>query len=356
MISKNKYAAVSAGEGWLITPLLVVDQQNRAVADAFALATGVMIVVAACGVFCMTWSFRLVLAVILSLIFSVFYFLCIFVGIGNRHIGILEMLGFVIFFSYIATPLLRVVQQYAYSCEGPGPRCGDHKCEQNSCYADDRVGITNGAARSHVSLWPGAIHEERRRRMITAIQRAGESVIGGSIACMSVGATTTCFTQLRSIDRVGLMLLCGAFTVLPFAFGLLPVLLLRGLGPSKVSLKASLVVVQSALKYRRAHLRGEDDLKNDEVFDGACKVLGRNPVRYIASCIRRKSTESPPQSEGDTVLPDGDEEDAEISEADATNADGVGEFCLNILDIQGATAMPPHHIVITTTGCMKVDG
>lgn len=250
---------------------------------------------AAVSVLLITGSPGLAMAVVASLGMSILYVVVIVVRFMGANVGLLEVVGLCAFLSYLLPPLIGTATQYAYACPsaddvyGSGSPLADDFLRQRggvlppggfdqpSTIALERFrrrshSSTSLATRSfsHVSgtfegkddtftkmakaaktftgtshpylqppvrIYVGAIRAERHARLSLALVRGGEAVISFMVALAGVQYILCVASELSGMNKVSAMAIGGAAAIFPLTFGLLPVLLLIGLGPSKVKMK-----------------------------------------------------------------------------------------------------------------------
>jgi hypothetical protein len=246
-----------------------------------------------------------------------------------------------------------------------------------------------------VLMFPGAINNERQNRVATAMQRGGAAALGLAGACFFAGIALLPL-EMEALAQVGLSILCLGFSIPP-AIGCLSLFLLLGLGDSKARRKA----FKELGRYAWSRLSGQVHGEGLGVLDGRSK---EEKARAMASQRRTLSNGSKAfddletkssstaatlarsrgADDSQTVKPhmvaamtlgapmgiaSGEtwnkkrenkakaqrEKDALKEAADYDVGSEAGP-CILTLDVQGATAKPPYHIVMATRDVINVEG
>jgi hypothetical protein len=81
-------------------------------------------------------------------------------------------------------------------------------------------------------FWIGVVSAERLMRTATALRCGAKTILGSSVAGVII-ACLFLLLRMEALDQVGLAVFCAAVTMPPAALGLLPVLFLSGLAPTR---------------------------------------------------------------------------------------------------------------------------
>jgi len=238
-----------------------------------------------------------------------------------------------------------------------------------------------------ILMFPGAINCERQNRVATAMQRGGAPALGLGGAAI-IGGLALLPLEMEALGQVGLSILCVGFAVPP-AIGFLSLLLLLGFGDSKARWRACCEV----RRYTWSRLSGKVVGDGVGFLDGrGTKGGGRQSVKKRIShpdlgdinITGRNLGESAvdpavPQHQPHTVaalmlgapfsIATGTaknpfkkakkKEEVPMDDQLKQTADDVGGEagpCILTLDVQGATAKPPYHIVMATRDVINVKG
>lgn len=168
------------------------------------------------------------------------------------------------------------------------------------------------------AIFDGGLRHERLGRSARATCRAGTEAVT-SLLCLAISSTSVLLTSLEGISQVCLVGLAGGAVTVLLTFGVVPVLMLLGLGPAKVKSRAwALYIWWLMANTPRPSSTAEGLLDTDLGTLGlsSAKVLGP-PFSWIRSKTPQKKSES--------------DEAIQI------------QVTVNNLELQGATAAPPFH-------------
>mmetsp|Transcript_113784 Transcript_113784/g.196726 ORF Transcript_113784/g.196726 Transcript_113784/m.196726 type:complete len:1377 (+) Transcript_113784:59-4189(+) len=388
-------------DAWMASTLFAESQTADAVRDS-ASAVFVWSVIFASGtVLLLTFSPGLTIAVVMCLCISLLTFASFWIGVGNRDIGSLEIVSLAVFMSGLVTPLLRMAFAYSYARDRP---CmpGEMMQEPDIPKGMRSMSISrqsldwDDASREHakhmgegeILMFPGALANERQHRVATAIQRGGSPAMGLAMACIAAGMALLPL-EMEALGQVGLSILCLGFLIPPAVLGLLPLLLLLGLGDSKARRKAFLALGQfisdrlhgriaggtGLLDARTAAAETASEAKAQALVKaGEPRNVSRNGPAFemhahkphtvaammlgVPQCLVTGSF--PANTPSFSRWSAGFKAKAGNSSQSAKSAsDDVGTEagpCILTLDVQGATAKPPYHIVMATRDVINMKG
>jgi hypothetical protein len=409
--NRNSLARGSGGVAWIASPLFASAQTTEIVRDSCYLSAASMVAIACLMTFITTCSIGITVAMLTTLLISLCTFGVFWTGVGNRDIGSMEIVSLSVFLCGLAPPLLRVASYYSYARDRPYYPADMFTLDEESGGPAASKNMTpeelEELAKQHaedmgegmILMYPGAINNERQQRVATALQRGGAPALGLSGAAV-LGGLALLPLEMEALKDVGLAMLCIGFAAVP-AMGLLALLLLLGLGDSKARSKA----FHELGKYFWSRLSGQIGKEGRGLLDGRREDKGKAGLRKSRSGddleFHDRSTSGPgsmismavqarlgpqiepqvPQHKPHTVAammlgapvslatgntqemlrPFGklkkkkaDQDNKQLDMPDDTG-DEAGPY-IQTLDVQGATAKPPYHIVMATKDVINVKG
>jgi hypothetical protein len=406
MSSWDQYIAqrnsMSVSAGWIASPLFAASQTAEIVRHDCYYSVFVLII-SMCGVtLVLTCSLGITVATFIALCFSGCTFVTFWFGVGSRDIGTLEIVSLIVFLVGIGTPLVRVANAYSHAPDRPqlpaellAIQEGDDfraKHLKASEFAEELAKeYASKMAEGEISMFPGAINNERQNRVATAMLRGGASALGLAGAAAFAGLALLPL-EMEALGQVGLAILCTGFAVTP-AIGYLSLLLLLGLGDSKARRKAFRELGGYIWSRLSGKVKGEgaglldsrkagDKAQRRNMQSVGSVVLPRqsgfaltptdgtsHPVANLQQqpAVHKPHTEAAmmlgiPMSiaTGDRSLMwkpcrKGKKEAANEENKDDDVGTEAGP-CILTLDVQGATAKPPFHIVMATRDRINVKG
>lgn len=388
---------------WIASPLFAQSQTTEIVRASTYLAVGSMLGVACFMTMVLTCSLGITVAILTTLILALFTFGTFWTGVGNRDIGSMEIVSLSVFLSGLATSLIRVATAYAYARDRPhlpldmmlqeaetagGPVVkGDITAEELQEISKQHA---YDMGEGEILMFPGAINNERQNRVATAMQRGGASALGLGGAAV-IGGLALLPLEMEALGQVGLSILCMGFAVPP-AIGLLSLLLLLGFGDSKARRKACNELggyMWSRLSGKIHHEgmglldgRSKDDKVKAGLHRRFTKAADDPDLEHaLSTTVVRLEPQVQPQlpqhkphtvaaimlgapvsfATGNAEMPwkrmkkkkAQDQKDTKDSTDDVGSEAGP---CILTLDVQGATAKPPYHIVMATRDVINVKG
>jgi len=394
---RNSMVPPKAGQVWAVLPAAVLAEEVSAIRSNAVWSMCVFVGIVAFFALVCTCSKGIAAAVVLALSFALLFFGVLLTGLAGQGAGTLEVLMVVAYLACLAVPVLRMAMQYARTREGPGPepfQGGDAAASpkwrlspeldwQLMSVTYDASANRNGQGKKvaqpmsayETLLWPGAIAAERKARSTAAVTRSADCFVAGAIGAALAGPSLLT-TSMAGLGHVALIVFCGYVAALPMALGLLPMLLELGFGPSRVRRKARRI-------FRAWYRNGAPDSRELDVLmeqgvdvalmDGglASEVLGW-PYTLLARQARFDADDPEMQASfcsrlwrcfGAIALASAGEEQesvyAEVGGADTLMMEEVpdeSEAHILALDVHGATAMPPYHVVMEVRDKFEVAG
>eukprot|EP00435_Cladocopium_sp_Y103_P013471 s2688_g3.t1 len=104
-------------------------------------------------------------------------------------------------------------------------------------FAEKKVLLRHMAILNSPAIFDGGLRHERLGRSARATCRAGTEAVT-SLLCLAISSTSVLLTSLEGISQVCLVGLAGGAVTVLLTFGVVPVLMLLGLGPAKVKSRA----------------------------------------------------------------------------------------------------------------------
>lgn len=346
----NSMAALQAGQAWLVLPSLAAQEELQAVTQTAKLTVILMTVFIGATAVLVTCSCGLALALMASLTLALTLLGAVAIGLGRRTIGVLEMVLFAAFVSCLAAPLVRVVQQYAYAQEAVCPNYTEDPSELSGVGSYTRT-ARKASPSNHSAVctdgdpsWAAAAAAERRARSAGAVCRGSDAVLCGGLAAAIAGPLLFPL-QMEPLWQVGLSILCAYAAAVPAALGLLPMLMQLGLGPSRIKRRALLTFAGHlacgclpANASCEVHEAATGVSKPSEDWSATAGMLSfpctlTCKLRRLFCCLGSLKHEKR-NFGGDVGMEEGPH--------------------ILALDVHGATAKPPIHLVMTTR--IKFDG
>lgn len=413
MEKRNLLFARDNAQAWVASPLFAESQTEQIVKNSFYLCMGTLMAMTCFMTLVLTCSLGITVAILVSMLLCLCTFATFWIGVGNRDIDSMVIVSLSVFLSGLVTPLLRVANAYAYARDRPHLPADMMLLEVDSVDTEvarskyhrkliDAAALED-LAKQHaeemgegeILMFPGAINMERQNRVATAMQRGGAPALGLGGAAV-IGGLALLPLEMEALGQVGLSILCMGFAVPP-AVGLLGVLLLLGLGDSKARRKAfrelgsytwsrlsgHVVEARGLLDGRSKDDKGQGNIRssrrlshpNDpDIALAAAAASSREPpftpqhkphtvaammlgaplgvATGVLSPFRKKNAQpkkGQPQA-GQAI---------DVSGEAKQSSDDVGSEagpCILTLDVQGATAKPPYHIVMATRDVINVKG
>lgn len=309
MFARDEMASSYARGVWIASPLFASFVEEKAVADAMAALVSVTVGGGFLVILFATWSFGLALAAAviqcLALVAAMFG-----ASVMGVRAGAAELVGIAVFAACSAPPLLRVTRRYAWLTLGPGSENGVGSEQIPQRLSLRSVSIHESKKRDpdavkptlsfwpspsdptdeELVLWPGAPLSERKRRLQVSLIHAQGAVLSGAFAALVSGVSLR-MVRPMALQRVGNMLICASVWMPLATLGLLPVLMLLGLGPTRVRGEA----FRRYSRYRSAKRRQKKhgaDMDSKVLTEGlhAAQVLGF-PFSYWTPAPRIEQSE-----------------------------------------------------------------
>lgn len=404
---------------WMASPLFAQAQTAEIVRNSCYLAVGSLLAVSCTTMLVLTCSLGITVAYTVVLMLSMCTFASFWTGLGSTDIGSMEIVSLSVFLTFITIPLIRVANGYSYARDRPHlPAEMMMEAENDDSNAlgrnqkrpamtrDDLQALSKQLAEDmgegEILMFPGAIAIERQSRVATALQRGGAAAMGLSLAAVISGVALVPL-EMEALAQVGLSILCFGCSV-PAAIGLLVLLLLLGLGDSKARSHA----FRELGRYTWGRLAGKVHDEGMGLLDGRSEEhkLGRRPSNASApvtgtqavvasfTASGTKTFVASPSAAGSGTpaswrpareqkkekphmvaammlgaprrITTKSEKKPLAAGTAATSedmlkqaADDVGDEagpCILTLDVQGATAKPPYHVVLATRDVINMKG
>lgn len=410
-VSKRGGLRRKGQDAWMASTLFSQSQTTEIVESSCWLAVGTLMGVGMLMTFVITCSLGITLAVVITLALSLCTFATFWMGAGNHGISSMEIVSLSVFLSGLATPLLRVASAYAYARDRPhmpphllmdttdvpicSPSIMANAGLMTMAIKDPTLTVANlqeyskqkaeAMGEGEILMFPGAINIERQSRVATAMQRGGAAALGMGGAAV-VGGLALLPLEMEALGQVGLAILCMGVAVTP-AIGFLSLLLLLGLGDSKARSKA----MRELLRHTAFKLSGkvpQTIVRKTGILPG--RMAKDNTLRSSRRLSSREEkltgiieTRKPTEPHENHVVaammlgaplglatgtatsiffkpkekkeqsPEDDQQKSAADEDDLGHETGP---CIMTLDVQGATAKPPYHIVMATRDVINVKG
>jgi hypothetical protein len=342
---------------WMASPAFAQSQTIDAVRHSAAVVVFVTVFIALVVTFLLTCSCGITLAVIISMCISLCSFVTFWAFLGKRDVTSLEVISLSVFFTGLAAPLIRIAIEFSYARDHPHlptKLLQKAKSYPNLTFAGG-MEASDDLYEEHPLLFPGAINSERQNRVATALQISSGATIGFGCAAICGGLSFVPL-QMEALGQVGVAILCLGFAVVPAALGFLPLLILSGLGDSRAR-KAALGEVAWFLweKCRRCccrHMSDHQDLMHHDHhhFDAGRqaneKKLGDHTVAAIMLGVPVGiATGKPWMPPMPTAMMKRSAKKADKPDQNADDDIEESGPVVMTLDVQGATARPPNHVV-----------
>lgn len=396
MSERNRMSEVSNSvQAWMASTLFAESQTAAAVRDSARSVFVWMVIFASLTVAVLTFSLGLTIAVVMCLCCCLLTFATFWIGVGNRDIGSLEIVSLSVFLSGLSCPLLRMTYHYSYARDRPHypsemlqkePEIPKNIRSVSVPGADidlqaEAKKLSDSMAEGEILMFPGALANERQHRVATAMLRGGTPALGFAMACIVCGIALMPL-EMEALGQVGLSVLCMGFAVPPAVIGLLPVLLLLGLGDSKARRKAFLALVQFLCDRCHGRIDGGQGLLdarseggidskiaakdaqtssklNSPQFDPtahkphavAAVMLGVPQFVVTGSAVK-----TPSFSKWSAKLKSKEDKKKNNTQSPVDDIGAEVGPCILTLDVQGATAKPPYHIVMATRDVINMKG
>jgi len=297
-------ASIHANDMWVTSSLFSQLDAPSAAEDAYL---GSIIPITTCGVlsiFVLTFSPGLSMAVMSVLMLFMAVMVSLVAKSRDRFdaVGAVQLISFC---SLMASPLIRVSQQYSYALDGTGSKNATPKGPLKPMH--QALGLENsgsmhsrGSALSRVSMegldfcvdyrievFPGAPNIERKARAATALVRAGFAASGSALVafCGGVGLLAC---ETSGFRRLGTAVFLSALAIPIAALIALPVLLLMGAAPTRSWHKA----VGSLYRWSRERKTHEPDPKLQAAAADAGAMLGQ-PWDWVAPELEEQPKQKP---------------------------------------------------------------